>query len=396
MRFFGTEEWIVRLLPVLLGTAGVYVFYRILKKLDFSGYPLAISCLMLASSPLHIYYSHENRMYILAGLGFLLVFYFFLNYLKKQSKQNFVGLSLSLVLMGFSHYLTLFVVPVLLVYGYLKLNRKIFYPFILLLICYLVYSPILLEQLKVGIDWQNRFPVWQSTVGGFSLKTGLLFPLKFIIGRISWQPQWFYFISGGLLILGFWGTALAGAADSWLTASLLFIPPAIGFIISPWISVFSYFRFFYLLPLFYLSIGFSKSKLKKKTFKLITLGLVGVNIFCSAVYLFNSNFHRENWRGMVNWLHQENQSDSLVIILSQINKPFNYYDQNKSNVYNISDPVKANLDQRMNKYDQVYLVSYGLPIFDPNDKIREELRDNGLKLKTGESFNKVGVEVWRD
>ena len=43
----------------------------------------------------------------------------------------------------------------------------------------------------------------------------------------------------------------------------------------------------------------------------------------------------------------------------------------------------------------IYLISYGLPIFDPTDKIRNTLEEKGYEMKKGESFNKVGIEVWR-
>ncbi len=397
-RTFGAQEWVIRLLPVLLGTISIYVFYKILKKLHFTDYGLQITCLLLATSPLHIYYSHENRMYMLASLAVLLTFYTFLNYLNKQSTFNLAFCSLSLVVMGFSHYLTLFTLPVFLVYGYKKINKKIVYPFVPLFIFYLIYSPILLEQLQIGLSWQEEYPVWQSTVGNFSLKSALLLPLKFAIGRINWRPQWLYFLGGGLITVLFWLAALVPVKNIkkykvQLVYALLFIPPLIGLIISPWISVFSYFRFLFVLPFFYAAIGLARRVINKKVFRILAVFFVAVNIIYSLVYLFNHNYHRENWRSMVNWLHCQNSQNSPVIVLSQINKPFMYYDQNQSNTIFISQAGELKLKP---DYQQVFLVSYGLPIFDPNDKIRHQLEAEGLRLKAGESFRQVGIEIWEN
>jgi uncharacterized membrane protein len=403
VRIFNPQEWVVRLIPVLLGTASIYLFHLILKQLNFKKFQLTATTLLLATSPLHLYYSHENRMYMLASFAVLLTFHTLFKYLKQQSTDNFILFSLSLIILGFSHFLALFTLPIIFIYGYTKLKSKIIFPFFPLATAYLIYSPLLLKQLRTGLSWQSQYPVWQTTVGSFSLKAVLLLPLKFTIGRISWQPEQIYLITGGLLTLIFWGTAFLGIKQAVkknnnktkLIYSLLFIPPLIGLLISPWISVFSYFRFLYLLPFFYLAIGLSKTILHKKLFKPLAISLIIINLILSSIYLFNPEYHRENWKGMINWLHQQNQQKAPVIILSQINKPFMYYDQNKSNTVYVSNPNKLNLSQNKIDDNQVYLVSYGLPIFDPNDKIREKLKENNYTLNQGKSFRKVGIEVWQ-
>ena len=43
---------------------------------------------------------------------------------------------------------------------------------------------------------------------------------------------------------------------------------------------------------------------------------------------------------------------------------------------------------------KIVLFSYGLPIFDPQDKIRKKLNKSNYKLIKGDSFNQVGVEIW--
>ncbi len=115
--------------------------------------------------------------------------------------------------------------------------------------------------------------------------------------------------------------------------------------------------------------------------------VIGINLICSGVYLFNPNFHKENWRGMVGYLHAQNRYfNAPLIIVPQIEKPFLHYDQGKTEV----------IEAAQAQGPVVYLVSYSLPIFDPQDKIRQTLKQKGYQMKKGESFNMVGLEVWRN
>ncbi len=391
--FASYSEEIIRIPSVLLGVGSIYFFYRVIalqkeKKVWF------VTLLLLSTSPLHIYYSQEARMYILASFTFLLAWWRFLEFIRKRNTSNALLLGLGFILMGFSHFLTLFTLPVFFLWGGLQEFKKkkkdwllFFLPYTLFILSYLAYSPLFISQIKTGLGWQEQFPVWKTTVGSFSLKAAALLPIKFIIGRISIGSGKTYALVSGALALIYWGLAFLGAKsrESLLTLLLLIFPPALGLAISFKISVFSYFRFLFVLPLFYLLIGKGLSKLKK-SFGFWAVVITGVNLICSSVYLFNPSFHKENWRGMVSWLHSQNRNfNAPAIIVPQIEKPFLHYDQGKTEIIEVSSAESP----------VVYLISYGLPIFDPTDKIRSILSQKGYQMKKGESFNKVGIEVWK-
>ncbi|MFH1601801.1 MAG: glycosyltransferase family 39 protein [Candidatus Shapirobacteria bacterium] len=398
IQILGNSEDQIRLLSVIFGIASLNIFYQILLELKLKKAWLP-AMLLLATSPLHIYYSQEVRMYILAGLGFLLSLWRFLVFFRRKSLKNSIFLSLSFLVMAFSHFLALFTLPVFFFWGIgqerknKKKNWVLFlFPFFILLVAYLAYSPLLLSQIKTGLGWQEEFPVWRQTVGSFSLKAAALLPLKFIIGRISFSPPWFYGAISVVLVILYWGLALLGIRKGkkigrkWLLIFLLLAFPVLaGFLLSYKISVFSYFRFLYVLPLFYLLIGAGLEKMGR-CLLFFSILFVGINLICTFIYLANPNFHRENWRGAVSWLHSQNQRfESSLIILPQIDKPFLYYDQGQTRLIT-ADEAKDPL---------VYLASYSLPIFDPSDKIRKTLGEKGYKLDKGESFNQVGIELWR-
>ncbi len=427
IKAFGLSEIALRLPSVILGLGTIWLTGAIgqeekegLKKKNWPGLTAA---LLVATSPLHIYYSQEARMYMLAAFGVVFSAWRLLKLKKNNTWANSIWLGLGFLLMGFAHFLTLLTIPVFLLFSGAKWTRsgkakrrqsqaKIIFPFILLGLGYLIYGPLFWQQLRTGLSWTKIFPVWGQTVGSSGLKSTALLPIKFIIGRISMKNKILYgAISLGLVAV-YWGMALMAVFNPQTLFSakhrrdlrlrfnyptfilgMLFIPPTLGIIISFWVPVFAYFRFLYLLPFFYLGIAMGGERLGRWGRRGIVL-MVGINLVCSGIYLFNPSFHRENWRGTVNWLRQENHLGAPVIILPQIAKPFEYYDSGESQVI-YPRPLEQKLPSAsMSRDIEIFLVSYGLPIFDPNDKIRNRLKSSHYYLKSGESFRKVGVEKW--
>jgi len=420
IKTFGSSEAVARMLSVILGTGCIWLIWKVAKETGRgeSRRLGIVAALLLATSPLHIYYSQEARMYILACFGFLMSIWRFLKFRKETNLKNGLWLAISFLLMGLSHHLTLLSLPIFLGWGFWQLKRRsgrkseyVFFliPFLLFFLGYLFYLPLFFQQLKLGSTIKTQFPGWGKIIGRSSLKAAILLPIKFVIGRISIGNKLVYGLVAVALVLIYWGTAIIGVIKAFqlktkgfrlklqvrdskifLLCLLLFVPPGLGFLISFWLPIFSYFRFFFILPLFYLLIAIGLEKRKR-----FLIGvLITINLICSGTYLLNSKFHRENWQGMVEWLHQKNKSyEAPVLILEQVAKPFEYYDKGMSSIIYLSEASTTSLG----KVDEpiIYLISYGLPIFDPEDKIRRRLQTMGYQIKKGESFNSVGIEIWR-
>jgi uncharacterized membrane protein len=417
----GSGEEVVRLLPVFLGIISIFLVYKITNIIDSKNKKFVyFSALGLATSPLHIYYSQENRMYILACATFLLAVFSHLYFWQKPSLKKACLYSLGVVLMSFSHFLTYFTLPVFFFFDFLnskkvKTNHGFFWtmPILVLALSLAIYSPLFIKQLQTGMEWTKQFPVWKETVGSFTLKAAVLLPIKFVIGRISVDNKLIYGGISIVLLFLYWGIVSLAVFRNvtiknkkgrktykfknnqiGLVSLLLIIPPLAGFLVSFFVPIFSYFRFLFVLPLFYTLLSWQISK-TNIFFKPLAIAIVAINLACSGIYLADSNFHREDWRGMTTWLTQRNiQYQAPVIISGQIAKPFDHYNKEKlPTVYinNSSDIKKINLNLK----ETVYLVSYGLPIFDPEDKIRTVLREKSYQMTRGESFRKVGIEEWR-
>ena len=403
IKIFGDSEVSVRMPSVILGVGSIWLVYTIARQfLNLGGaraelghrprFPLgSLAALLLATSPLHIYYSQEARMYSLSCFSVLLMIWRFLIWQKKESFKNGLFLASSLVFMGFSHYLTLLVLPAMLIFIYLKHGRdavvKKFGLILLpLILFFLLYLPTFNNQLKTGIAIKNDFSVWGETIGSSSLKSAALLPVKFIIGRISISNKIIYGLASGVLVLVFWGAVLLGSTKRILFSLLLFFPPILGFLISFFVPVFSYFRFLFVLPFFYLLIGFGIEKIKKLNLKrLVIIFLVGINLTCSFIYLFNSKFHREDWKGMVNWL--DKQEKAPLLILSQVSKPLEYY--SKSDIL-----FWPQDEEKIKENGKIWLIEYALPIFDPQKTVKGGLLEQGFVLIEQKSFREIILSFW--
>lgn len=99
--------FMMRLLSVLLGTVTVLLFYHFAKLL-FSESIAIISALLLATSPYHIYYSQETRMYTLETFLFLSASYLLFQALKKGRKSFWTLYSFNVLLSLYTHYYTIF------------------------------------------------------------------------------------------------------------------------------------------------------------------------------------------------------------------------------------------------------------------------------------------------
>jgi len=394
IKIFGSAEAGVRLLSVFLALGSICLIWQIGKKLKMAKAG-QLAALFLATSPLHIYYSQEARMYMLACFSVLLATWCLLQFLASPTWQNSLFFGLSLVLMSFSHFLTLLFLPIFLFRA--RKEKKIWLALFIWLLSFLVYSPLFFQQLTTGLKIKALFPVWGRTVGGRSFKAIALLPVKFIIGRINLANRWLYGLGAGGLVLLYWGIIFwRFFALPSLLLWLIFFPLVAGFLLSFWLPVFSYFRFLPVLPFFYLGVAAGLTGKKKPLRRLVIL-LVGINLCCAAAYLFNPKFHRENWQDMVAWLQRKNKNyQAPVLILGMVAKPFEYYDQGESRVI-LLDPQKMENFPVLASQTQpvVYLVSYALPIFDPQDRIRETLKGLGYQLRSGESFRGVGIELWR-
>lgn len=403
-RLFGMNEIIVRIPSVIFGVLTVLLVYLIGQKLYSKALGL-IAALLIAVNPLHIYYSQEARMYSLAALA-VSINLFLLIKLVKNEKVPILFLIISNLAVFASDYVSYLIFPAqiifLLILKRKELMKKWLTSFIVAIMLGIWWIPIFIKQLDIGAVTSSSLPTWKFVVGGFDVKAIPLTFIKFIIGRISLDDKFIYTlvlfpISFLFLFLIFRGIKLIVGYGRNLLIIWLLIPILLGSLISFVIPIYSYFRLIYTIPAFIIltALGILSFKFKLRNFFLVLVILI--EIFSSAVYLFNSKYQREDWKGLVNFANSLDKNSVILFESSGTLPPFDYYSRGKINARGaLKDfPAKSesdlvNLELFLKDRKDVYLVDYLVEISDPGRLVSKELIELKYKIVQTKDFHGVG------
>ena len=420
---FGNSEIAARLPSVIFGVGTVFATYLVAKRL-FDKKTALIAATLLATAPLHIYYSQEARMYMLAAFLATLSVYFFISILKKDNfirrktlfirrKTSFIawlGFIISTTLMLYTDYLPYLLVITFIIYLIVNKKRiakeslKAFIPALILIFILLVpWFLILPKQFSTGLSAAAASPAWAQVVGTPHPKDLLLTFVKFTIGRISHDNNLIYtllfapvaaFISFLFLLSLFRISATRSFLWYWLV-----IPILLGFIIAYFVPIFAYFRFIFLLPAFYLIISSAISTVNWPPLVRFLLVLtLTINLVASTIYFINPKFHREHWREATQYIHNKSTDATLVLFESDYSVgPFDYYNQGKVRAEGALDSFTANESKVAEKVKRltsdintVFLFQYLSGITDPQGLVFKELTKQGFTNTKTRDFSGVG------
>jgi uncharacterized membrane protein len=360
---FGSSEIALRVPSLIFGVLTIYTVYLIGRKL-FNEKIGIISSLFLATSGLSIYYSQEARMYSLAAFLVTLSIYLF------QTKK-WIFFSITLALIGLTDYVSLFILPVFLLVGY-KDWKKVLTSFIPLVLSFILFLPIFIKQISGGLSLEGS--AWWNILGLPTFKNIALIPVKFVLGRISFDDKVIYGVIVAL-VLSFFTYILSGALKkSKLLWLWLIFPTVLAILLSFKIPTLSYFRLLFVLPALYLLLAVGA---KNKMF--IALVLL-VNIASSAFYVFNPRFHRENWK-----LASAAIDGQKIVFPSDSQKEALIYYGKEGNIISVDKLRKNDKD--------IWLSRYVWEIFDPTDSARLRIEQLGYNKVSEENFN--GVVFWK-
>lgn len=406
---FPSSELFSRLPSLILGVGTVYLIYLIGRKLYDEKTGL-IAALLLATAPLHIYYSQEARMYVLAAFLASASVYFFLSVLEKDKLYNWTGFIIATTLLLYTDYL-----PYLLVFLYIPylvlMRKKIarhtlvsFVPaFLLIFILLIPWMFVFSKQLQVGLSAANASPAWAQVVGAANLKDLALTFVKFTIGRISNDNNLTYallfmpvafFITGLFMLSTYRMSPKRAFLYVWF-----FAPPFAAFVVSFFIPIYSYFRLVFILPAFYLiwASAINTVNWALPTRILLTLA-IAVNLTCLTIYYLNPKFQRENWRQATNFVTTAQNNNSLILFESETPfAPFDYYNKGKAEAKGALHGFSANekeIEQKLETLTKnrtkVFLFQYLSEITDPYGLVFQELTRLGFHNTATKNFNGVG------
>lgn len=406
---FGSSEISIRTPSVIFGIGVVFITYLIAKKL-FNNKTGLIAAILVATAPLHIYYSQEARMYMLAAFFASLSLYFFVSLLQKDKLIYWIGFICSSALMLYCDYLPYLLIPTY--FLYLAIFRKkfpmgtirSFVPaFLLVFLLILPWLLILPKQLQTGLSAKAASPAWSNVVGSADPKDLALTFVKFSIGRISNDNNLIYallFLPVGIYfsILFLISTLRLTTTRSFLWFYLL-LPILFAYIISFFIPVFSYFRLVFVLPAFYILLASAISNLNwTLPTRMFLAAALAINLTCTFIYYSNVKFQREDWKSATGYV-KANATDKTIVLFESTYTvgPFDYYNDNYVQAKGALDSfnpkqeiVSANVKNLTENKSTVYLFQYLLPITDPQGYIFQSLVNEGFVNTKTKDFPGVG------
>lgn len=405
----GNSELAVRIPSVIFGIVTVYFTYLIAKKL-FEKKTALVAATLMATSPLAIYYSQEARMYALAAAAASASVYFFISILEKDKLVNWIGFITATAVMLYSDYLPYLLLPFYLIHLYVNRKTiktgtlKTFLPaFVIIFILLTPWLMLFPKQIHIGLSAASASPAWAHVVGTPDAKNFVLTFVKFTIGRVSVENDLTYallfapialFLSALLAISTLRITKYRSFLLYWLFATIV-----LGFALSFIIPIFSYFRFLFVLPAFYI---LAASAINIVNWPPLTRTLLGIfltiNIVCSILYFTNDKFQRENWRDATEFVVKNSNQTSLVIFESNFTvAPFDYYNKNRVEAVGGLDDFNPNPQKVQQKIEsltvnknQIFLFQYLSQITDPQGLIFEYLSNSGFSNVSTQDYPGVG------
>ncbi len=403
-QIFGFSEISIRIPSVFFGLVTIYIVYRIALEM-FSKKIALFAALFLAVNPLHIYYSQEARMYSLATMVVVLNYLFFVKFYKKDTMLSTIAYLLSLLLVYMVDYVSYLIIFSQLI-TLILLRPRLAFKYIAVLaasfIIWLGWLPIFLRQLSEGRSGITSIPNWRDVLGGVGLKPVILTYVKFIGGRIDFQSNLMYglvLLPGGLLTTYLLFKSVVTKNKNLITLlTWIFIPLLIGQIISFFIPIYSYFRFLFILPALVLLIAVGVANNKLRIGNILVVILIFISLFYTSLYYLNPKFQREDWRGLLSFLKQQELNNSEIVFLSNGSfAPYLYYQNDETqglpalrNFPAASKNDLIDLESKLKDKQRVYYLEYLLEISDPFRVVQKELLNLGFKEANVYNFNGVG------
>ena len=165
------------------------------------------------------------------------------------------------------------------------------------------------------------------------------------------------------------------------------------------VPIFSYFRFIFVLPAYYLILASGITILNHKWLTRVLLFVaLSINIAALTVFLLHPVFQREDWRKATRYILSSSNQNSVVLFESNYTTaPFDYYNQGKVAGYgglDSFDATTSNIKAKVAKYTQgknkVYLFQYLSGITDPQGLLFKEISSQGFYNTKTRDFNGVG------
>ena len=290
--------------------------------------------------------------------------------------KNLILFNLFVFLSLLTFYGSIFLVTAFLFYFlYKKQYRNLFICLLVVFVYFLTISLLLYQQLVNSKIALTNVANWSLVLGKANLKNLLLIPIKFSIGRISFEPKIIYYLIAGLWTIFVWFFVVHGGFKKRSIMIIMIITIITAFVFSFFTPLLQYFRFIYLIPIMAILLS-----LNKNTSMYRYIVIIGFVVFSSA-YLLLPQFHREDWKSLVKGLPK----DKPIYMITSSSDPVIYY----SNSLEVNELTSL----RVNKNEkEIIVIPYTADIYGFDYK--KSLSKSGYQQKEIKNFRELSFEIW--
>ncbi len=344
----GEGEFMARAFSAFVGVISIALIYRLGARL-FGSEAGAASALLLAVSPLHIWYAQEVRMYILVTLWTLAGTYWLWRALQRDRWWQWLAYALCMALGLYTHYHAIFVLlfqNLFVAFCWLRSRerRRLACAWLLadvvIALLFLPWLPVLLNQVaQGGGGWVEK------AIGHPSPRVLVETWIDYSVGSArQWYPLWLR--RGGYLLFGLaaawpfialvarWRRKAKAAWSPLLYAAAYLVVPLLAiWAVSQVKPMYAGRYLLPFLPPYLLLLGCGVAQLPWKGVRLLMLaGLMAVSLV--GVGLAASQLQKDDWRGLAAWIAAAAQPGDVVLCEPVWNyKPFEYYADGRVTAY---------------------------------------------------------------
>lgn len=400
-----TSAWFLRLPNILFSVASVFVLHRLLSRqlkdsLKFGRFTLTLAdlaAILLAVNPLHIYYSQELRMYALSALLCILSWYLLLNFSSLRARLLY---ALVTILGLYTFYGLAFNLLSQSLYLLLKDRPKLSWWFtasLLSLLAFIPWLPTFFHQLSGGSFISRQLVGWSLLSGALNLKSLLLIPLKFTVGRLNLSAGPAYKLVSLITVFYISSLILLSSKhlknQSWLFV-WLFLPLILAALLSLVTPMLGYWRYIFLLPAFAALIALGIFHLPPLLSRLNLIAVILTFVLLNSLFWLNPSFYREDWQSALAFSRQPDSA--VVFAFSDTFAPAAWYAPDLHYIHpliNLSaapDDFDALLSRATLGKQHLFVFDYLSPLTDPQHNITAWLDNAGFTRTETRNFRGVG------
>lgn len=417
MCLLGTSEFAARALSVCIGLTSIAVIYQLGRRL-FGEQTGVVAAILLAVSPLHVWYSQETRMYALVALWTMAGSFWLWRALRRRRAPYWIAYAACMALGLYTHYHALFVLlfqACFMVIWWLlssrekRLARDWLLAEVGIALLFLPWVPVLLEQIARG--------------GGSWIAKGIFFfydraildmLILFSVGSVrQWYPIWVrrsaYVLFAGSLVL-----ATMAALRKWrqqprsqgsmaylFTGMYLVVSLGAVWLVSQFKPMYARRYLLPFLPPYLLLIAAGSREIPWRVWR--TALLFGLAAVClTGVALAAYYPQKDDWRTIARYVLREAQPTDVVVLSPPWNyKPFDYYAHGQLTLYRrLPVPVPEEEDctsllgEAMEGHGRLWLIWPPGHYADPLASIPGCLSSRFPLLLSGDFANNIQVRLY--